>query len=195
MRKNKEVMWFNMKGNCRAFTLIEMIIVISILVVLLSIAIPNYLLFSEKAEIDRVTKEIASMITQMYDKIESELAYYKYFVVINNWAKENDDGEKYLEVKFIKIEGSNQVKALKTLISRKVVLESNKVSTQRLTVITYDNRLRYCFSEADSETTIFLSSYSPTQGDTVIEIKGKRHSTFKRKIIIKEIPPGSVLIE
>lgn len=180
--------------NHKAFTLVEMLIVISILAIILIIATPNYLLISQKAEVDRVAKEITSMITQMYDKIEGELAYYKYFVEINNWAKDIN-GKRYLEIKLIKIEEGNRIIVLKTLESRKVKLESNKIATQKLTFITYNNRLSYCIFDADTEGSLFLSSYQPTQGDTTIEVKGVNIASGKRTLILKQIPPGSVIIK
>jgi len=185
-----------MRRRCKAFTLVEMVIVISILLILLAITIPNYLVMSERAEVDRVAKGIASMITEMYEKIDSEMAYYKYFVVINNWAKEIE-GKKYLEVKLIKIENNNVI-TLKQLVSRRVKLKSisgYKIADQLLSCITYNNRLLYSIFDVNSEEALTLAPFTPITYDTMIEVVSISVSNIKKKITIKAIPTGSVVIE
>lgn len=180
----------------KGFTLNEIVIVLAILAILIGIAIPNFISMKKKADVNSVANQLFAMINDLYEKMDSEMEYDKYFIKIDDYLiPDPTTGENTLKIWLIKFESGStpQEIILKKIESKTVILNSSlivRLSTP--TYITFDNvgRLRR-FTDSISHPASEVLLTDPQ----TIEVVPKDGGSYKKTIKIRTFPPGSVSIQ
>lgn len=181
------------------YTLIELLVVVLIIVIILSVSVPNFIRLSQRAEVDKVAKELAAMFNDMLERTESEMAFYKYFILINNHAKEID-GKKVLQIKLLRYNNSGNFDTLREFQSKIVKINGGSlIADQKLTCFCVDNKIQlYDFSvNYEYEIPSYLGgpNYSPKNyNEVTLTVYSINNQNIKKDIVIKDFPAGSVQI-
>jgi len=168
-----------MKKKYRAFTIYEMVAVIAILGILIAISVPNIIRMNRKALLDKFTNQTASMIREIYTKIDDEMSFDTYFLEIDNYFPTVDNNN--LIVRFIKKDGLNliTIKEDKTnLLSLKLENSSIYFAGGTRIFLTFDKDGKITIRQ--NSTTSTPSTYQ----NATIEIWVKNSSIPSKKIDI-----------
>lgn len=181
-----------MKKKYRAFTIYEMVAVIAILGILIAISVPNIIRMNRKALLDKFTNQTASMIREIYTKIDDEMSYDTYFLEIDNYFPTIDNNN--IIVRSIKKDGLNLIvlRENKTnLISLKLENGFMSFADGTRVFLTFDKDGNIVIRQ----NSIALPPIGPYQ-NALIEIGVKNSSIPSKKIKIdSDMISGSVVIE
>ncbi|WAM33198.1 prepilin-type N-terminal cleavage/methylation domain-containing protein [Caldicellulosiruptor morganii] len=180
----------------KGFSLVEMVIVLAILAIILSIAIPNYLSGKNRAEVQSAANQIADMFQKLYDLEDKEMNYTTYYIKINNYIVPDSSGNYYFQIQLVKRQGGSEVVLDELKSSRvEIVTPNDLIVTGSGPVWTYicygndGNLWRFTGSPAGQ------SVYFTSAKELVVNIKNFGGGRYRKTVLIKTSPPGSVEVK
>ncbi|AZT90859.1 prepilin-type N-terminal cleavage/methylation domain-containing protein [Caldicellulosiruptor changbaiensis] len=198
----------------KGFTLQELAIVIAILAILLSIAVPNYIAMKKRADVDSIANQFAAMIRELYEKIDSEMEYdtynssagghmSKYYIRIDNYKIPDPiSGERNLKIQLIKFDASASPATetvIKEIVSKTVKLQN--ASGSSILMDSAGNVATYITFKPDGKILRFtdrvaarnnVEDFSVRNG---IEVVPKSGGGYKKTVYLNTVPPGSVEVK